>query len=136
MRILLDTNVLVSGVFFGGVPAKILEAWRDAKVRLVTSTEILAEYAEVLDRIAAKRPGIDTNPILAFLTTHGLCVEAPELPEPVCNDPDDDKFFACAVAGDVSVIVSGDAHLLTRSGYRDITVLRPAEFVERYLDIQ
>ena len=132
MRILLDTNVLISGVFFGGVPGRILEAWRDGAVQLVTSPAILEEYAEVLGRIAAKRPGIDIKRVLAFLVAHGICVEAPKLPKPVCDDPADDKFFACAVAAGVPLVVSGDTHLLARSGYGDITVLRPAEFVEQH----
>ena len=132
MRAILDTNVLISGIFFGGPPGKIVTAWRDAAVQIVTSPEILSEYADVLNRLSGKRPGIDPYPILALLMANCECVESPQLSEPVCDDPDDDKFFACAVASGVSVIVSGDSHLLTQSGYRDITVLRPAEIVEQY----
>lgn len=132
MRVILDTNVLISGIFFDGFPGRIVTAWRDAAVRIVTSPEILSEYADVLDRLAAKHPGIDPHPILALLTTNCECVESPQLPEPVCDDPDDDKFFACAVASGVSVIVSGDSHLLTQSGYNNTTVLRPAEIVKQH----
>jgi predicted nucleic acid-binding protein len=60
-------------------------------------------------------------------------VQAPTLPDRVCDDPDDDKFLACALAGKAKVIVSGDRHLLALSGYRGITIIRPAEFVDRYL---
>lgn len=118
MRLVLDTNVLISGIFFGGLPGRIVTAWRNSAVRIVTSPEILSEYADVLGRLAAKRPGIDPYPILALLAANSECVESPHLSEPVCDDPDDDKFFACAVASGVSVIVSGDSHLLVRSGYR------------------
>lgn len=135
MRIIVDTNVLVSSIFFGGIPGQIITGWRDGTVRIVTSPEILSEYADVLDRLAAKYPGIDPHPIVALLTADSQCVESPPLPEQVCDDPDDDKFFACAVASGVSVIVSGDSHLLGRSGYRDITVLRPVEVVEQYSDL-
>lgn len=135
MRLILDTNVLISGIFFGGLPGRIVTAWRDAMVRLVTSPEILSEYADVFDRLAATHPEIDPYPVLALLTANCECVESPQLSEPVCDDPNDDKFFACAVASSVSMIVSGDSHLLTRSGYRDITVLRPAEIVEQYPDL-
>ena len=135
MRVVLDTNVLISGIFFAGLPGRIVTAWRDAAVRVVTSPEILAEYADVLKRLASKRPGIDPYPILALLATNCECVESPHLSGPVCDDPDDDKFFACAVASGVSVIVSGDSHLLTRSGYHDITVLRPAEVLKQYPDL-
>ncbi len=135
MRVVLDTNVLVSGIFFGGLPGRIVTAWRNAALRIVTSPEILSEYADVLRRLAAKRPGIDPYPILALLTANCECVESPHLSEPVCDDSDDDKFFACAIASGVSVIISGDSHLLTKSGYHDISVLRPTKIVEQFPDI-
>ncbi len=73
------------------------------------------------------RAVLDTNVLISGIFFDG--------PEPVCDDPDDDKFFACAVASGVFMIISGDAHLLTRSGYRNITVLRPAEFVEQHPEL-
>ncbi|MCK5845037.1 MAG: putative toxin-antitoxin system toxin component, PIN family, partial [Victivallales bacterium] len=135
MRVVLDTNVLISGIFFGGVPEEIINAWHDGLLQIVTSPQILSEYSDVLNRLSKKHPGIDPEPILALLTTNCECVESPQLADPVCDDPDDDKFFACAVASRVSVIVSGDSHLLTQSGYHDIVVLRPAEIVEQYADL-
>jgi predicted nucleic acid-binding protein len=61
-------------------------------------------------------------------------VDAPgALPEPVCSDPDDDKFLACAVAAGAPVVVSGDAALLKVSGWNGIDVLKPRTFVDRYL---
>ncbi len=50
----------------------------------------------------------------------------------VCDDPDDDKFLAAALAGGADVIVSGDMHLLRVSGYRELTVLTPAQFLRSY----
>ncbi len=58
---------------------------------------------------------------------------APDLPEPVCVDPDDDKFLACALASKVKYIISGDKHLLQVTGYRSIEVIRPSEFIDNYL---
>lgn len=58
---------------------------------------------------------------------------APDLGEQVCEDPADDKFLACALASDTGIIVSGDKHLLKMSGYRKLKVLRPREFLDRYL---
>jgi predicted nucleic acid-binding protein len=49
------------------------------------------------------------------------------------RDPDDDKFFACALSSGSRVIISGDKHLLKASGYQGIEVLKPREFVDRYL---
>jgi predicted nucleic acid-binding protein len=55
------------------------------------------------------------------------------MPGPVCDDPDDDKFIACAIAAKCKMIVSGDKHLLKVSGFKGIGVIRPREFVDKYL---
>jgi predicted nucleic acid-binding protein len=55
------------------------------------------------------------------------------LSEPICDDPDDDKFFAAAIASKSKLIVSGDKHLLKRTGYSGITVVKPAVFLKEYL---
>ena len=51
----------------------------------------------------------------------------------MCEDPEDDKFFACAITSDSRVIISGDKHLLKVSGYHGIKVLKARAFVENYL---
>jgi putative PIN family toxin of toxin-antitoxin system len=133
VKIVLDTNVFVSGVFFKGPPHEILQWWREGKIQVVLSPEILDEYKEVGQELAARYKGTDLGPLLDLLALHGEIVLVPPLPEPVCTDPDDDKFFACAVAAKVPLIVSGDKHLLAASGYRAINVLRPRAFVAQYL---
>jgi putative PIN family toxin of toxin-antitoxin system len=133
VRIVLDTNVFVSGVFFGGPPGRILDAWRDGRVHLVVSAEILDEYQRVGRLLAAEHPGVDLEPLLALVAVHAAVVEAPALVEKVCSDPDDDKFLACAIAVDVAVIVSGDKDLVLQSGWRGVEVLRPRRFVDEYL---
>ena len=62
MRVILDTNVFVSAVFFGGKPGKILKAWRDGEVRLVLSPDILEEYIEVLHRLETLYPPVEADP--------------------------------------------------------------------------
>ena len=58
MKVVLDTNVFVSGVFFGGQPHKILEAWRDGKIQLLLSPAILEEYQRVMRELAVQFPEI------------------------------------------------------------------------------
>jgi len=132
VRIVLDTNVFVSGVFFTGPPAQILKAWSQGRVSLVTSSAILDEYYRVGRTLAARYPGVDLKPALIFLAIHAEIVSAPDLTESVSEDPDDDKFLACAQAGGVSIIVSGDKHLLRVSGWKSVEVLRPRQFVDRH----
>ena len=133
MRIVLDTNVLVSGVFFSGPPFEILNAWRNNKVKLVVSAEIMNEYRRVGQRLAGKYPGVEIGPFLALVAVHGEFVEAPPLNEAVCTDSTDDMFFACAIASGCSIIVSGDKHLHLANGYGGIVVIRARAFFDKYL---
>ena len=134
MRVILDTTVLISGIFFSGPPARILRAWREGKVQLVVSTEILKEYDEVGKRLSRRYPGIDIDPLLMRLARNAELVEAATLPVSVSNDPDDDKFLACALASRTQVIISGDNDLLDVSGYRNLRILTPREYVDTYFD--
>ena len=133
MKVILDTNVLVSGIFFTGPPYQILKAWHDGKLKLVISPEILEEYQRVGAALAEKFPAIDLGKILELVTIKAEMVQAQSLPAPVCVNPDDDKFLACALASNCNVIVSGDKHLLDVSGFREIRVLKPRDFLDEYL---
>ena len=130
MRVILDTNVFVSAVFFGGVPGKILEAWRKGTLRLVLSLDILDEYRRVGEILAGQYAGVDLEPLLALLVERAEIVKAPPLSEPVSTDPDDDKFLACAIAAGVTTVVSGDKHLVALAGWRGIRVLRPRQLAD------
>jgi len=131
MRVIVDTNVLISGIFFGGPPAKILQAWHGGELKLVVSPEILEEYFEVCARISVRYPDIDIAPILVLIALNSQVVESPTLAERISRDEDDDKFIACAIASGTRTIISGDNDLLTASGYKNVQVVRPRDFVDR-----
>jgi predicted nucleic acid-binding protein len=84
--------------------------------------------------LAEERPAVDLKPIFNFVLEHATIYKPSVLKEPVCEDPDDDKFFACALASESKIIISGDKHLLKVSGYQGIEVLKPRDFVDKYLD--
>lgn len=136
MRIIIDTNVLISAIFFKGKPGVILEAWILGKLEIILSTDILNEYSEVIGRLSAKYPSVETSGIFYILTAGCKIVEPEVIENQVCDDPDDDKFIATALAGNTKIIVSGDKHLLDVNGYSGIEILKPAEFVEQYLSEQ
>jgi len=76
MRVVLDTNVLVSGIFFSGPPSRILGAWRHGKLRLVYSPSILDEYERVLAELADEFPNINAQPLWDFSRpTVNWCVQ-------------------------------------------------------------
>lgn len=133
MRIVLDTNVLMSAIFFGGLPFKILQAWRDGKIQFAVCPEILAEYRQVALRLNEKYERLNVLPLLELVAIHAHLVQAAPLSQAICDDPADDIFFACALAARARIIVSGDRHLLTASGRAGIHVLRPRVFADKYL---
>lgn len=133
IRIVLDTNVLMSGIFWSGSPSRILSAWYEKKVKLVISPEILDEYIRVGAILSKKYPSINTIPIIDLITIDSELCMATELEEPVSRDPDDDKFIALCLSTNCKIIVSGDNDLLEISGYRNIQVLKPTDFINNYL---
>jgi putative PIN family toxin of toxin-antitoxin system len=138
MRFVPDTNILISAFFWGGLPAKVLELAQRPDCTLVSSEGVLAELLAVLQRekFADRLQLINKTPA-QFLQNYRALVEMVEvtpLPQPVCDDPDDDAVLACAISGGADVIVSGDDHLLRLDGYAGIQVIKPAEFLSRFKD--
>lgn len=132
MKVVLDTNVFVSGVFFGGPPLNCLEAWRDGKIKLLLSPAILDEYQRVLRDLAVGFTGIEVEALLDFIILRSEIVVPPPLHPVIREDPSDNKFLECAVAGKATCIVSGDRHLLKLVEFRGIPILKPREFLENY----
>ena len=133
MKIVLDTNVFISGVFFKGPPFEILKAWQDGRLRLLLTDEIFIEYQRVGELLSADFPEVDLAPFLELIAANSKIVMPVNLQSQVCDDPDDDKFLSCALAGKCKIIISGDKHLLRVSGYEGIEIVRPRKFFEEYL---
>lgn len=133
MNVVIDTNVLISGIFFKGSPFEILLAWKNKKFKLITTHEILEEYKRVTEELSAQFPHCDVADIIEKITLNSSFSLSIILPEHICTDPDDDKFFAAAIASKTKIIISGDKHLLTKTGYDGIDVLKPIDFLRIYL---
>jgi len=133
MKLIIDTNVFVSGIFFSGPPYTILSAWRNGKISLLISPEILDEYQRTGEKLSNKFPGVDLEHWITLIMLKASVIDAPLLKKKVCIDPDDDKFLALAIASNTKIITSGDKHLLDVTGYHGISVLKPREFVDEYL---
>ncbi len=125
--------MFISGVFFSGPPYQILKSWRDGKVQLVISNEILAEYQRVGEILAERFSEVNLDPIIKLVAVKAELVLAPNLSNPICDDPDDDKFLACAIKSKNKLIISGDKHLLRVSGYQSIEIIRPQNLLTNIL---
>ena len=129
-KAILDTNVLISGIFWKGAPFEILKAWQERRFRLAISVPILDEYRRVLEEMTSKRPPAVLGSILGLIELHSEIVDPIRFAKTVCSDPDDDKFLEAAVAAGADYIVSGDAALLSLKNYQRIQIVRPAQFLK------
>ena len=126
--LVLDTNVLISGLFFTGTPRKILDATLLGKLELVTSLDLLNELERVLkDKFS--NTGIEVAQMLEIVMNAAVISIPTEIVEAIKDDPADNRVLECAVSGKAEVIVSGDKHLLKLKKFRDILILTPREFL-------
>ncbi|MFA6038007.1 MAG: putative toxin-antitoxin system toxin component, PIN family [Legionellales bacterium] len=136
IRIVLDTNVFVSGLFWSGPPSQILDAWEEKNLTLVFSLDIMEEYKRIAHALAHKRElhqDMNVSAALELIAIHGELASPISLDKSISRDPDDDKFIACALGADCFLIVSGDKDLLDISGYAGINIVKPGEFLKHYL---
>ncbi len=130
MRVVVDTSVFLPGLFFGGPPRDVLEAWRAGRIEMVVSSEIIQEYLRVGERLSARFPDAGLEAAMETIAARATLVSAPALSEPVCEDSDDDKFLACAVAAGTTYVVSSDKALLATSPYRNVKVIRSRDLLD------
>ena len=133
LRVLLDTNLLVSSLLTaGGVQEQLMDEWRRRAFVLFLARGQVEEVAEVLGRpkIAKKysiAPG-DRQALLELLRTEAVLLPDEHAPG-VCRGPDDDYLLGCAAAGGVDYLVTGDADLLAVGRYRGVTIVDARQFL-------
>jgi uncharacterized protein len=128
MRVVFDTNVLISAFIANGLCCELLEHC-GRQHTVVVSDFLLLEFRERL--VAKFKYTAEEAEAAAGLIQSVAKVVAPlDLGSPVCRDHDDDAVIGTGVAGNAACIVTGDSDLLVLKAYRGITILRPSEFVE------
>lgn len=133
MRLVLDTNVVASAILWGGTPRLLLQAARDKRVELFTSTAMLAELTDILGRrkfarkIAASQLTIDQ---LVDGYAQLASVVRPVTTPRIAPDPDDDVVIGTALAAKADLIVTGDKPLLSVSEHQGVRVASVAQAIE------
>lgn len=128
MKIVLDTNVLVSGIFWGGVPEKILELAMNGAVEIYATEEILNEYFRIIERIGKKDKDLCSQ--WKMLLMQIVKIVEPVRKMKICRDPKDDMFLECAVSSEAEYIVSGDDDLLSLEMVDDIQIVTAKRCLE------
>jgi putative PIN family toxin of toxin-antitoxin system len=127
MKIVCDTNVLVSGILFRGHPRRILLLAAQGRLTNVTSPALLREAETVLSRPKfGLRPSQVASILALFRDTFDI-VYPGESVTAILDDPADNRVLETAGAAAADVIVSGDQHLLRLKEWRGIRVLSPAD---------
>ncbi len=130
VRVIADTNTVVSAFLWGGPPAAVLAAAREGRITLFTSPVLLAEVEDVLSRekFAARiaRVGSSVPQMLAGLRALSAIVRPTPI-EPTSRDPDDDHVLACAIGAQAALIVTRDRDLLDIGTFRNIRILAAHE---------
>lgn len=131
MRVVLDTNVVVSALLWGGTPYRLLQSATAGDIELYTSPALLAELAGVLgrphlaSRLQAQRSSVEQA--LGLYGELAISVSPLAVPRAVPRDADDDQVIAVALAARADLVVSGDADLLSLGRFDGIPIVTAAQ---------
>ena len=126
MRIVFDTNVLISAFITRGASHEVFEHCLLSHDVFV-SDYILSEVETVL-RDKFSFPAREINGILVYLKKHLVSIGVSKLVEPICRDREDDSILACAQSAEADCLITGDEDLLVLREFKDARIIRPADF--------
>ena len=130
IRVVIDTNVIISALLFGGTPGRLIDLWKAGRIKIFVCKEIIDEIMRVLAYPRFQLSENEINYLLYYeILPYAEIVEIRSGPEIISQDPSDDKFIRCAQAANAGVIVSGDRHLLALEEHEDIKILTPSGFL-------
>jgi uncharacterized protein len=132
MNVVLDTNVVVSAIFWPGESRDCLVLWARRRFDLAVSIPILDEYREIAHRLGQKIRAVNPEPWLQWIERKAKVFEPVPLGKRRSRDPDDDPFLACALACHARIVVSKDKDLLVLEKPFGIEILPPRPFLARF----
>ena len=129
VKVVIDTNVLISGLLFGGTSGKLIPLWQKRVIEPLASKEIIDEYLRVLTYPKFNLDEAEINYILyREILPYSDIIETPSKKAIIVEDPADDKFIHCALAGKAEYLITGDNHLQTLKIHKNIQIISPSEF--------
>jgi uncharacterized protein len=130
-KLVLDSNVLISALVFGGKPGEILELAVKGLIEVAVSDDILEEVGGVLGGKKFQYPAKAVRALINELEDLADLVDPVDKIDAVPQDPEDNRVLECAVESGANVIISGDSHLLALQSFGRIKILNPGEFLRR-----
>ncbi len=129
MNVVLDTNILISALFWRGTPYRVVLSALQGKYSLCLSRSILLELEEKL-KLKFKFPQSKIKDLLTILSSYSIIVKPSKKLHVITEDPDDNKILECAIACKAKYIISGDRHLLHLKQYKGIRIISANEFLK------
>jgi len=129
-EVVLDTNTLIAG-FFPGASRRIIRAWKRGEIRAVISKSVLDEYEHIIAPLPFRKSARDEVLALARDRQLTRTVRPRRRVNVVRDDPADNKFIECALAGKVKYLVSSDKHLKRVGRFESVEILTPTQFVKQ-----
>ena len=129
MSVVVDTNVLVSGVFFRGAPFKLVQSWLDHRFEVFVTAPILEEYLRLIEEMGLIKASQFQYDWSVVLPETCYLIDTPASAGRLCRDPDDDKFLLCALHAHADYLVSGDADLRILNAQFPFSILSPRSFL-------
>lgn len=132
IRVVFDTNVLVAALLFGGTPGKLFDLWKSGRIQPFMSREMVDEFLRMLTYPKFRLSEDEIHYLLYVEVLPRVELIKTRLgPVVIVDDPSDDMFLRCAIAGRAKYIISGDRHLLDLKTHRRGAILSPADFLAR-----
>jgi putative PIN family toxin of toxin-antitoxin system len=129
MRVVLDTNVIISALLFGGNPQTILDLVSEGEVQLVTSSPLFSELKRILEDKFRLSPHQTTPPLADLWAVADVVTPGTTLRVFKGKDEPDNRVLECAIAGRVEAVITGDGKILRLKQYRGIPILTPERFL-------
>lgn len=128
MKIVIDTNIIISGIFFGGKPRELLSQWFSGRCTVICTEDILREYIRTIEKLTAKTNHLVSESIVTTIVENLEMIEN-IIFDSYSRDPDDDKFINCAISGNAQYIVTGDKDLIVLDQIAGIEIIEICDFL-------
>lgn len=131
MRVVADTNILISGLLWDGNEAEILKMCKTGETDLIISPDIIIELESVLSRNKFSLTKAEIDSAIGEILSISKIVNPRTAVKVMKEDPDDNIILECAIEGNAKLIISGDKHLLDLNKYEGIEILKAKAFLNR-----
>ena len=130
MKIVIDSNVFISSIFWGGHPREVFERVINGFDELYITDEILTEIASVMSGSKFNVNSTEIEDYVKIIEKYSKKIESKTIPKPISRDKKDDKLLQCGLDGNVDYIVTGDKDLLVLIEYETIKIIKPKDYLE------